>query len=65
VMGESVRWIPGPIKERHPAVPWATMRAVRNIVVHEYFGVDTEILWETVRADLPPLVDRLERVLES
>ena len=65
VMGESVRWIPGPIKERHPDVPWTTMRAVRNIVVHEYFGVDLEILWETVQLDLPPLVERLESVLAS
>jgi uncharacterized protein with HEPN domain len=63
VMGESVRWIPGPIKEAHPSVPWSTMRGVRNIVVHEYFGVDQAILWETVQLDLPPLVGKLEAVL--
>ncbi len=63
VMGESVRWIPGPIREAHPGVPWTTMRAVRNIVVHEYFGVDLDILWETVQLDLPPLVGKLEAVL--
>lgn len=64
-MGESVRWIPDVILEAHPAVPWHTMRGVRNVVVHEYFGIDDAILWETVRGDLPPLVEPLERVLRS
>jgi uncharacterized protein with HEPN domain len=64
-MGESVRWIPDVILDAHPAVPWRTMRAVRNVVVHEYFGVDDAILWETVRGDLPPLVAKLEAVLET
>ena len=62
-MGESVRWIPGPIREANPDVPWTTMRGVRNVVVHEYFGVDDRILWDTVALDLPPLVAKLEAVL--
>lgn len=62
-MGESVRWIPGQVLDAHPEVPWQDMRAVRNVVVHEYFGVDPAILWETVRGDLPPLVPLLEGVL--
>ena len=62
-MGESVRWIPGTIREAHPDVPWTTMRGVRNVVVHEYFGVDDRILWDTVVLDLPPLVAKLEAVL--
>jgi uncharacterized protein with HEPN domain len=64
-MGESVRWIPGPIRERHPNVPWTTMRGVRNVVVHEYFGVDDRILWNTVVHDLPPLLPKLEAVLTA
>lgn len=64
-MGESVRWIPDEVLARHPEVPWPTLRAVRNVVVHQYFGVDDAILWETVRGDLPPLVPRLERVLDG
>ena len=64
-MGESIRWIPEPILDAHPDVPWHLMRAVRNVVVHEYFGVDARILWETVRGDLPPLAWPLEDVLRS
>ena len=64
-MGESVRWIPDVILSAHPAVPWRTLRGVRNVVVHEYFGIDDVILWETVRGDLPPLAPLLEDVLAS
>ncbi len=64
-IGESTRWIPEPIKDAHREVPWRTLRGVRNVVVHEYFGVDCEILWETVRTDLPPLEPELEAVLRS
>lgn len=64
-MGESVRWIPDVVLGEHPEVPWRTMRGVRNVVVHEYFGIDDAILWETVHGDLPPLVPLLEDALES
>jgi len=64
-IGESTRWIPEPIRDAHREVPWRTLRGVRNVVVHEYFGVDSEILWETVRADLPPLAPRLEAILQT
>jgi len=64
-MGESIRWIPEPILDAHPDVPWRTLRGMRNVVVHEYFGVDPAILWETVQGDLPPLEAELEAVLAS
>lgn len=62
-MGESIRWIPEPVLDAHPAVPWRTLRGLRNVVVHEYFGVDHAILWETVQSDLPPLKADLQAVL--
>ena len=46
-------------------VPWAEMRAMRNIVVHEYFGVTKETLWKTAREDLPTIVEPLRRLLEK
>ena len=64
-MGESIRWTPEAVLDDYPEVPWRVMRAVRNVVVHEYFGIDSRILWATVVYDLPPLVPKLEAVLES
>ena len=44
-------------------VPWLVMRAMRNRVVHVYFDIDPDILWDTVQSDLPTLVDPLEKLL--
>jgi uncharacterized protein with HEPN domain len=65
VIGEAVRHIPAEVRERHPELPWDKMQAMRNIVVHEYFRIDLNILWETVQRDLPPLVPRLREMLEG
>lgn len=48
-----------------PDLPWADMRAMRNVVVHEYFGVTRETLWKTAREDLPGIVDGLRRLLAA
>ena len=64
VIGEAARHVPEDVQRRHPAVPSAEMRAIRN-VVHEYFGVSLPILWHTVNSDLPPLVPLLEEVLQA
>ncbi len=49
----------------YPDVPWSQIRDMRNTVVHEYFQVDLEIIWETTKTDLPQLKTALENVLED
>ena len=65
VIGEAARQIPPEIEARYDSVPWHKMRGLRNIVVHEYFGLDANILWETIQTDLPPLVPAIKNVLDS
>jgi uncharacterized protein with HEPN domain len=65
IMGEAARMIPVELEAKYPEVPWEKMRGIRNVVVHEYFGVDMEIIWQTVRENLPPLVPILEAVLAA
>ncbi len=65
IIGEASRHVPEELEERWPDVPWYEMRGMRNVVVHEYFGVSREILWGTVRNDLPPLVPMLHKILEN
>ncbi|MBI2860095.1 MAG: DUF86 domain-containing protein [Chloroflexi bacterium] len=55
VMGEAANKVPMFIKQEHPEVPWKALVEMRNRMIHEYFGVDTEILWQTVKEDIPPL----------
>ena len=62
IIGEAARHVPDFVKERFPDLPWREMGDMRNMVVHEYFGVDTDILWETIQRDLPPLRQRLAEI---
>jgi len=63
IIGEATRHLPGDFTARHPEVPWHEMRGMRNILIHEYFGVSMPIIWETVTQNLPPLVPLLEEIL--
>jgi uncharacterized protein with HEPN domain len=63
VIGEAARQIPEEIGSRFPDVPWAEMRAIRNILTHEYDRVDAGVVWDTLRNDLPPLIPMLEQIL--
>lgn len=65
IIGEAATRIPESIVEAHPEIPWAEMRAMRNLVVHEYFGVSDRIVWDTVQRDLPPLVDPLRALQQA
>jgi uncharacterized protein with HEPN domain len=49
----------------HPDLPWREMRDMRNIAVHEYFAVDNEIVWETLKKNLPPLLLLLQQLIKS
>lgn len=63
-IGEAASHVPAAISERHPSIPWAELRGMRHAIVHEYFGVNLHIIWDTIRDDLPPLVEQLRRMLE-
>jgi uncharacterized protein with HEPN domain len=47
----------------HPDIPWAAMRAMRNIITHEYFSVNLQIVWDTVKNDLPMLLQKITPLL--
>lgn len=65
IIGEAARLVPANIQERFPDVPWAAMRGMRNVVVHEYFGIDVRIVWETATHNLPPLTPRLRQIMDN
>jgi uncharacterized protein with HEPN domain len=63
VIGEASVRIPERIKMDNPDMPWRQMRAIRNVVAHEYFGVNLPIIWETVTRRLPELKQALRALL--
>ena len=63
IIGEAANNIPKVFQDEHTTIPWEKMVSIRNKVLHEYFGVDEDILWKTVTEDLPPLQAELQNLL--
>jgi uncharacterized protein with HEPN domain len=62
VIGEAVRSLPSESRERMPGVPWSAIAGLRNIVVHEYFRVNPDLIIDIVDRQLDPLAERLSRL---
>ncbi|MCG2743983.1 MAG: DUF86 domain-containing protein [Desulfobacteraceae bacterium] len=60
IIGEAASHIPESIQSKYPEIPWIQMKGMRNILIHEYFGVDIDVLWQTVIDDLPRLKKQIE-----
>ena len=64
ILGEAAGRVPDEIVSAHPEIPWGQLRGTRNVLVHVYFEISRATLWQTIRADLPPLAEKLRRLLE-
>ena len=63
IIGEAARQIPENIQEANPDIPWREITGMRNKLTHEYFGVNTKVVWRTVHEDLPVIVPLLQKML--
>jgi len=65
IIGESVKKIPEDVKERYPDIPWKDIAGMRDKVIHDYFGVDVNIVWETIKKDVPELEQKIKVMLKE
>lgn len=65
IIGEAAAQVSREFQNVHPEIPWAMMVAMRNRLIHAYFDVDLDQVWNTISEDLPPLIAQLERLTRS
>lgn len=64
IIVEASKNIPIAIQKKYPEIPWKKMYGLRNLISHEYFGIDYEMLWEIASVSLPQNIKDLERIME-
>ncbi len=65
IIGEAVKSIPEQIKQQYPEIPWNKIAGMRNRLIHGYFTVDCEKVWETVNRDIPQLKEGITKISDK
>ena len=63
VIGEAAKSVPIEAREEYPHIPWKRMIGLRNVMIHEYFGIDLSIVWTIVKNNLPETRKHIEEML--
>ena len=63
IIGEAARQIPDDVRQANPEIQWREITAMRNKLTHEYFGVNTKVVWRTVQEDLPVIISALRKII--
>ena len=62
IIGEASKQLPREIKDKHSEIEWKATTDFRNVIIHEYFGIDLKIMWDIIKNELPPLERKLKRL---
>ena len=62
ILGEAASKISDDFKQTHPELPWRDMITMRNKLIHDYFGVNLAVVWETIQKDVPVLLSLLKDI---
>jgi len=65
IIGEATKQVDDSIRDRYPDVPWRKMAGMRDVIVHKYFAVNLEVVWDTIYEDFPQIRPRLREILDD
>ena len=65
IIGEAANHVSDSLRDQHLDVPWPDIVGIKNVLVHQYFGIDLVQIWDTVRIDLPILKAKIRTILDE
>src|SRR5258706_563539 len=65
IIGEALSHIDPEFRKLHPSIPWRRIIALRNILIHAYFGIDLDLVWKIIAKDVPELNREVERLIQE
>ena len=63
IIGEAARSLSQEFRQEHPDLPWKSMVGIRDRLIHGYFDINLDVVWQTVTEDLPPLIAQLKKIV--
>lgn len=65
VLGEAVKNIPFEFRDKHPDIPWRSIAGMRDVVIHQYFGVTISLVWKVATSDVPAIKEKIEKIMDE
>lgn len=65
IIGEASKHIPRDIRKKYPQIKWKSVVGIRNKIIHEYFGIDYEVVWKTIKEKIPELYIIIQKIIKE
>jgi uncharacterized protein with HEPN domain len=65
IIGEASKKVPDEIKNKSKNIPWREISGMRDLLIHDYFGVNIQVVWETAKKDLPELKEKIQKLVKD